>query len=345
VIRSRPLSMVLRLAVGIALIALLLVRSDIHAVSKAISEARLGDVVVAFVLLLMMLVVGAFRWRLVLPSLDLSYPTLTVVRLYFVGTFFNAFLPTGVGGDAYKAMRMRTEPGSLGRALASVFLDRGGGFVALALLGLAGAAWQLASGDDTRVPNVAAVLAILMLVSAAVLYPLSRKLHAGPQPEGSRFRTRVAGTLRNVAVVARDKRLVGWVLLLGVVVQGLLVAANVFLALALHLSVTVGAMAAILVITAVVAVLPLSINGLGLREGAYVWCLTAYGISRDDATAFAFLMLGLVLATSAIGGLVYVAGGGRIADRDGVTTSTTQPRDPSTGSGATTTGSRPPASS
>jgi uncharacterized membrane protein YbhN (UPF0104 family) len=155
----------------------------------------------------------------------------------------------------------------------------------------------------------------------------------------------VAGTLRNVAVVARDKRLVGWVLLLGVVVQGMLVAANVFLALALHLSVTVAAMAAILVITAVVAVLPLSINGLGLREGAYVWCLTAYGISRDDATAFAFLMLGLVLATSAIGGLVYVAGGGRIADRDGVTTSTTQPRDPSAGSGATTTGSRPPASS
>jgi hypothetical protein len=111
------------------------------------------------------------------------------------------------------------------------------------------------------------------------------------------------------------------------------------------ISVTVAAMAAILVITAVVAVLPLSINGLGLREGAYVWCLTAYGISRDDATAFAFLMLGLVLATSAIGGLVYVAGGGRIADRDGVTTSTTQPRDPSAGSGATTTGSRPPASS
>ena len=83
------------------------------------------------------------------------------------------------------------------------------------------------------------------------------------------------------------------------------------LALALHLSVPVAAMAAILVITAMAAALPISINGLGLREAAYVWCLTAYGVSRDTATAFAFLMLGLVLATSAIGGLIYVASGGR----------------------------------
>jgi uncharacterized protein (TIRG00374 family) len=335
----------LRLAVGGGVIALLLLRSDLHAVSKAISAARLGYVVLALGLLIGMLIVGSFRWQMILPSLDLSYPTKTVLRLYFVGTFFNAFLPTGVGGDAYKAMRMRDEPGSLGRALGSVFFDRGAGFVALALIGLVGALWQLAAGDETRVPITAAVLTVLMLATAAVLYPLSRRLHAGPQPEGSRFRTRVAGTLRNVAVIARDKRLAVRVLLLGIVVQGLLLAANVVLTLALHLSVPVAAMAAILVITALAAALPISINGLGLREAAYVWCLTAYGVSRDQATAFAFLMLGLLLATSAIGGLVYVAGGGRIKDRGGVTTSTAQPTDPSTGNSATTTGSRPPASS
>jgi glycosyltransferase 2 family protein len=319
VTRNRTFTVALRLAIGAGLIALLLARSDLHAVSKAISEARVGYVVAALTLLIGMLVVGALRWQMILPSLDLSYPTGTVVRLYFVGTFFNAFLPTGVGGDAYKAMRLRGEPGSLGRSLASVFFDRGVGFIALAVLGLVGSLWQLASGDQTRVPILAIVLSIAILIAAAALYPMSRRLHAGPQPEGAGLRTRVAGTMRNLAVVARDHRLIVRVVFMGAVIQGMLLAANVCLAVALHLSVPVAALAATLVITSTAAALPLTINGLGLREGAYVWCLTAYGVSRDDATAFAFLMLGLVLATSAIGGLVYVAGGGKIGDRSDVT--------------------------
>lgn len=59
-------------------------------------------------------------------------------------------------------------------------------------------------------------------------------------------------------------------------------------------------------LSASLAVLPISMNGLGLREAAIVWCLAAFGISHDEALAFALLLLVLTFASSAVGGVVYV---------------------------------------
>src|SRR5258708_40333814 len=67
----------------------------------------------------------------------MPYPTL--LRLYFVGTFFNSFLPSGIGGDAYKAVRIGRARGGIASAFASVFLDRFAGFIGLSGLGLLGA--------------------------------------------------------------------------------------------------------------------------------------------------------------------------------------------------------------
>jgi hypothetical protein len=58
--------------------------------------------------------------------------------------------------------------------------------------------------------------------------------------------------------------------------------------------------------------LPLSINGLGFREGAYIWALGRFGVDHDLALAFALLILAALLLTSLVGGLVYVIFGGEV---------------------------------
>ena len=57
-------------------------------------------------------------------------------------------------------------------------------------------------------------------------------------------------------------------------------------------------------------ILPLTINGLGFREAIAVWCLAAYGVGHDEALAFALLVLAVTLASSAVGGIVYVVARG-----------------------------------
>ena len=62
-----------------------------------------------------------------------------------------------------------------------------------------------------------------------------------------------------------------------------------------------------LIIPAALLVLmaPVSINGIGLREGAFVFFLGLYGIGRAEAVAFAWIAYGVLLIQGVLGGLVY----------------------------------------
>ena len=147
---GRVLRIGIRAAVGVLIVVLLLVRADIHALGHALAHARAWEVVLAFLMLLAGLVVNAFRWQLFLQPLGLALRPSDLIRLTFVGTFFNAFLPTGFGGDAYKSFRLRGVAG-LAPPLATAVLDRLAGLAGLAALGLAGCAWRLAADGTDRV--------------------------------------------------------------------------------------------------------------------------------------------------------------------------------------------------
>jgi hypothetical protein len=69
-------------------------------------------------------------------------------------------------------------------------------------------------------------------------------------------------------------------------------------------------MSAVLLLASVISVVPLSINGVGFRESAYVWGLTSSGVGHEEALAFALLALGAGLASSAVGGLLFAFVGG-----------------------------------
>lgn len=289
---------------------LLLSRSNIHALAHTIGDARPGLVVGAFVLALAVIAVTALRWGVFLRSLGLPLPPGTLLRMAFVGTFFNAFLPTGIGGDAYKALRFR-QSGSLAPAFASVLLDRLAGMVGLAVIGLSGAGLRLAAGDDDRVLRVAVALGLVVLGATALIVTLGDRFAQRWKDSPRRsIRARVGRTLSLISQAGqqRETALAGFGG--GVTAQAMTLAALVLLARSLRMDVPASALAAIVLIATLAATIPLSVNGLGFREGALVWGLGSYGISSDQALAFALLALGMLLASSAVGGIVFVVAGG-----------------------------------
>jgi uncharacterized membrane protein YbhN (UPF0104 family) len=291
----------------VLIVVLLLARADVHALADSLRHASASEVALAFVVLLAGLVVNAFRWQLFLRPLGLALPAPALVRLTFVGTFFNAFLPTGFGGDAYKSFRLRDRAG-LAPPLATAVLDRLAGLAGLALLGLAGCGWRLAAGHSDRVIVVALVLGIGVLAGSTVALLLA--------PRWSRnddSRLRMFG--QAFATAGREPQAVRWGTVVGVVSAVLLVAVNALLADSLGISLPVAALPAMVLIATLTTALPFSINGLGFREAAYVWCLATYGIGHDRALAFALLVLAVTLASSAVGGIVYAVSGGEVRSR------------------------------
>jgi hypothetical protein len=303
----------LRAVVGILIVLLLLIRADAHALIDSLRHADAREVALAFLVLLAGLVVNAFRWQLFLRPLGLALPPSDLVRLTFVGTFFNAFFPTGFGGDAYKSFRLRERAAGLAPPLATVTLDRLAGLAGLALLALAGCAWRLAAGSLDRVVAAAFIFSVGVLVGSAVLLWLAscRSTADGSPPAiPSRFRV----FREAFATAGREPQAVRWGTVVGVVSALVLVAVNALLADSLRISIPVAALPAIVLIATLTTALPFSINGLGFREAAYVWCLASYGIGHDRALAFALLVLTATLASSVVGGVVYALVGGEVPE-------------------------------
>ena len=303
----------LRTVVGVGTIAFLVARSDLGALGEAISDANATWILLAFALMLSVLAVSAFRWEVFLRSLDIELAAGPTMRLTFVGGFFNAFLPTGVGGDAYKAMRVRGPDVPLSKTLASVLLDRIVGLVSMAALALLAVVVRLIEVDSrSAVPLVAALVSLAILVAAGVLVILGERIARIGRSEWFGLRPRVGRTAAAIREAGTHPSSVRWGVLWGIVSQVLGVAGHVALARALDLDVSITVVTMGLLIAAVAATAPITINGLGFREGAWVWVLGAYGVGDSTALAYALLILAIFLATSVVGGIVYAVAGGEV---------------------------------
>jgi len=314
------LKIVIRIAVGAGVLAFLLVKSDVGQLWDTLRTAKVGYLLAALGAIFMGLFVSAFRWKAYLDALELRLSYGTLFRLYFVGTFFNAFLPTGIGGDAYKAVRLgKDRKDSLAPAFASVFLDRFAGIVGMAAIGLISSAYLVTSGERDasgtfRVPLVSLLLSGGIIVAAfLLLWGGERLLGKGRLIKHEGIGGRVRRAMRQVHAAGRHPDAAARGYLYGVIFQALVFTYHVMLGRALGIKgVPLMAFASIMVLSSLATMIPLSINGLGFREGAYIWALGRYGVSHDQALAFALLVLALLLLSSLAGGVVYVLLGGEV---------------------------------
>jgi glycosyltransferase 2 family protein len=320
--RGGGLKVLIRIAVGAGVLAFLLVKADVGQLWDQIQNAKVVYLLAALAAIFGGLILSAFRWKAYLDALEIPLRIGTLFRLYFVGTFFNAFLPTGIGGDAYKAVRLGRDKESLAPAFASVFLDRFAGVVGMAAIGLVSSAYLIASGDPRRrVPGIALLLSLAIMGAAVILLVGGeRLLGRGRLVKHEGIGGRIRRAMRSIHAAARHPEAAARGYLFGVLFQALVLGYHISIAKALGIEgVPMMAFASIVVISSLATMIPLSINGLGFREGAYIWALGQYLIplrgkdsSHDVALAFALLVLASLLLASLVGGLIYVILGGEV---------------------------------
>src|SRR5690349_20360932 len=98
----------LRLAVSVALIAIVLVRVDIRAVSRTIAGADEVPLMLSVLLSIAMTVTDAAQWHSVLRSLGHRISSKAALLYSFSGTFFGMIGPSSMGVDIFRAAQMRS---------------------------------------------------------------------------------------------------------------------------------------------------------------------------------------------------------------------------------------------
>lgn len=250
--------------------------------------------------------ISGFRWHSYLRAIGLTTTTGTALRLTFIGGFFNAFLPSGVGGDAYKAVRVAAR-GSRSEAFASVLLDRFSGLVGLSIVAITAIILDL-EVTPKKLLFVAEALAVA-IVTATIVPRASREwiLRRAHVADRGPIGHALWRAVRAVAEANRSLRVAIHGYSWGIATQAALLGVHVAVARALGIDLPIGILAAAAIVAQVAALIPLTVNGLGFRESAYTWALATAAVPKDQGgAAFALGILAMLLGVSAVGGLVYL---------------------------------------
>lgn len=291
----------LKLLVSGGLLYWLLAQSDLQAFAGVLGRTDAALFAAAAGFFVLSNALGAGQWYLLLRGQSLAVSPGQTAVAYWVGVFFNNLLPGNIGGDAVRIYDVRRLTGATGRAAAATFMDRFMGLFSTCCLAL-GACALVA---DVRRPGLVTLLGAVWLALAALLaMGLSRRLFDLLLPR------RLAGVverLRSSISVYREQSgllAAAWAVSLGVQFSRILVywAAGLAVGLEAGLRYFIAFQPA----AAIIAAAPISVGGLGVREGVLVELFGGVGV--EESLAFAASLLGYAagISASALGGVAFV---------------------------------------
>ena len=309
-------STAIRLAITVAILWYLSTRIDMAGAARAIAEIKLPYLALVLALVAMDRSVMILRWVLLLRGSGIDVSASAAARVFLVSSFVGSFLPAGVGADAARAYGLSRQNTASSEARASVAVDRLLGILSLVVMGAVGlASWSpaegpstsLRAGDDWRL--IIAVI-LLALVSIGVFWGdrilraiVPDHLHAGPL---------AARVLRVVDAVSRyrDRRgVLMHVMVWSLVVQLLRITQAYFLGVGLGLSVPFSYYLLFMPLGLLLLLLPISISGFGLPQGAIVWMLQPIGVPAEQAFALTTMIVLTGLAGNLPGLWLYLRKG------------------------------------
>lgn len=305
---------VVRLVVAAIVLALVASRVELAAVRDALLGISLRDVVLALIFSFASNLVIAWRLRVLLTAQGVTARIGQTFAINLAAFFYNLFLPVGgVGVAALRLQQLSTaSTGRLTAAFTAIVCDRLTAVAGLGLFGLV--CWAI--DPHPKPPGGVLVLlggvaTIAFLVAPRVVPHAARRLASDLQVSGagtwwSAGLARVAAALRSVARLPPS----AIAAILGISLLAQIPGVLVFSVLAdgMHLPVALLSMAWVRSIVVVLSLLPISIGGVGVREGALVVTLGAFGVPAADALALSILVFATtILAPGLAGGVIEAA--------------------------------------
>lgn len=284
---------ILKLAISAGALSVIVSKTDFRQTISILRETNILYFLAAVVLYILSQLASSARWKLLLPE---RFKVRKLFSLYMIGAFFNTFLPGLVGGDAVKAYYLNKDAKKMSLTLASVFMDRYMGYLSLMIIGIT--AFPFVSGYFGGSP-IKLVLPS-MFAAFAVGSFLFFKLKAG-----KRFRV-VSEFYEYFSGLWSRKEVIIKTLLFSLLIQFLNFSKVIVLAIGMGAKVPLLLFFVFLPIVITVAALPVSISGLGLREGSLIVLLGLIGIGPELATSISLAWFFSIFVGSLPGLIAYI---------------------------------------
>jgi len=299
----------IKIPVSIILIGWIVYKVDIAKVWEIVQRAKGWWLLAALLLHIFGYWVRGERWKALLKAQVVDVPLSLTIKSYLVGTFFKQFLPTIVGGDVVRGMDTAKPCGSLTKSLTIILFERFTGILVLLMLVSTGIALQIGRFKEVSYWPVF-VLGFLVVGMVIFLWKEGIDLafleHKIPFRIGKAI-VHKSSTVLDILVQFRSHP---WplvkVILLGLALQLLFILHYYLLSIAFSLDLPFSFFMVVIPVIFLLSMLPVSINGIGVRENLFVYFFAKVSVSPEKSLAIAWMAFVMILSYALIGGLIYM---------------------------------------
>lgn len=309
--KKQHIKNILRILVSTVAIICLIVfgKVDLRIALKYLLKADPIYFILAYASYMITMLLAGFRFYFSSGALGFQKTYMQLLQLNFVGTFFNNFLPTTFGGDAIRGYYLKR--GShipLTKAVACIVYERYTGMIVLFWAASVAFILQdigLISKDAWKISSQLVIFTHLGTIATLFLVPFLPQINNLILGKTSWLYKKI---IEPVLVYWKDMKLMTKIMILSVVLQIFVVLCHFFIARSLGIDVPFSYYFVFYPLTTIAGFMIPSLNGLGIREGAYVYFLKKVNISTEQGLAFSICWLVVLLVTSLIGSIIYIFG-------------------------------------
>jgi uncharacterized membrane protein YbhN (UPF0104 family) len=310
--RGRPkwAATLLKAAVSAGVLLFLLARIDLSRLMRVLGSVDVSYLAVAVLAYFAGQLLKCLRWARIARLLGFHLPLREFFSYYFIGMFFSLFAPGIVGGDLSRVLYLAgsasekpsgSGPARMVSATVSVVLDRGVGVAVLVWIGAVALVLFPQYDLPRGVRYLTVALALGVLAGWAVLVSLPGVV--------ARLFSRRIELFVLIARGLRDGRTVYGTLILSLLVHCIQAGIQALLGFALHVALPWSYCFILYPLVDLSSALPVSLNGIGLREGGYLFLLDRVGVGAEQGVAVGLLWFFSVAVNGLLGGVVFVLRG------------------------------------
>lgn len=297
----------LKLLASCVLLAVILFSADWKQVWQVLQQVNWVFLLLIAGLFVLIVLVSAWKWWWLLCIHSIPFAFADLSRWYFIAFFFNNFLPSSIGGDGFRIYRTLSNNRGRSTAVVAVVVERLSGLVILLALGFIAAAvsYQLTSHAFSSAYFVFGSVALLFL---SAFLALAWKTNVMRKVASWRtWPDQVKGVISHITDYQNNRIGTVAVVLISLLFHAINIAALWMLSKAVGAEISIIDLTIVVTSVNIISILPISINGIGLVDGAFVYMLSLYGVDTAQGVSFSILLRFLVLPISVAGMCLYLS--------------------------------------
>jgi len=309
---KKTIFLVLRILVSVSLI-LYLVRTQFENFTSIVEILKSSNKI----LLLLSLSTHVFgtwitavRWKTLLNTQNVKLSTASLSVTVLIGLFFNNFLPTSIGGDVFRTIDASNKAKiPLSTSASIIFVERFSGVVSASVYAVVALFLGFtAIGNQPVIIPIIIFFSVVVIISLVIIFPsmfgLSKFLKR--LKFVNMMREKMSNAFNTLLSFKRHKMALLKVLIYSFLLQFAVILNWYLAALALGIDLSLTAFIFIVPVVSTIAMIPISIGGIGLRENSLVFIMVAMGVVNEKAALCSLLILFMLVIVGMAGGIVYI---------------------------------------